>query len=704
MFSIELNQQQKLASSHKDGPAIVLAVAGAGKTTTLCARTANLIIEHNVDPKRIKTMTFSRAAAKDMKDRFIKLFGKEIKNANFVSFSTIHSFAYSVINYYYKQKNIPFIMIENEEHEINKYHILREIYRDINKKFITEEELEELLTHITYVKNTMLMPREMVASKIFIKNFHRIFETYENIKKENNYIDFDDMLTVMYSILLTEPELLKSLQNKYDYWQVDEFQDISKIQYEILKLLVEPKRNLFCVGDDDQTLYSWRGSNPKILLEFPKAFEGAEVYFMEENYRSSQDIVRLSNRIISLNQLRYKKNVFTNNDRDLPVYLEEFNNEKTQIDTILREIQEEKNYHEIAILYRNNFSAIPFIDALQEKNIPYYIRDHKITVLNHWIVKDILSFIEFAYNPGNIELFNNIYYKMNAFITKQSILYVSKVLEEKGEKEREKVNIFDILMTYPQLQYYQKDRILRIKHDFNIFREQNTNNFMEFIRKRLNYDDYLERQDLTPKEIVNNTIGLLEELARNVITGLEFRDKIKGLKFLVEEASRNRKKGVVLSTIHSAKGLEFDKVYVIDVINNVFPNASSLTQLEKYGDLEELEEERRAFYVALTRAKRQLKICTIKKRFGNTAEESIFVREVKNILQIKKEGINQIPWKNSKIDLNLYKQERNIRHKIFGSGYILSFEGSIATVKFDIGMVKKIDLETCLENNLLISK
>ncbi|SES65253.1 DNA helicase-2 / ATP-dependent DNA helicase PcrA [Natronincola peptidivorans] len=706
MLEIQLNKQQRLASLHKDGPAIVLAVAGAGKTTTLCARTANLILKHKVDPLKIKTMTFSRAAARDMKEKFISLSGEGIKKANAVDFSTIHSFAFSVIKYYYKHKNIPLIVIENEKEEINKYSILKDIFKNVSNEYITEEQLEELLTYITYTKNMMHKPKEIEGLNTTIKNFPLIFETYENIKKEKNYLDYDDMLTVMYNILLDEPKLLKAIQNKYQYWQVDEFQDTSIIQYEILKLLAKPKNNLFCVGDDDQTLYSWRGSYPRILLEFPKVFKKTQVYFMEENYRSTETIIRLSNEIIALNQQRYEKSIFTQNEKGFPVLIEEFNNENTQIKTIVQEITQKKQLQEVAILFRNSFSAMPFIDSFQENNIPFYIREHKMSFLKHWIAKDISSFIQLAYKPYDLELFRNIYYKLNAFLTKQSMSYVAQELEKIDFAEREEINIFDVLLTYPHLQYYQKEKILKIKYDFGIFRKQNTNNFMQFIRKRLRYNEYLEKQELTSKEVVNNTIGVLEYLANNVTTGLEFLDKIKGLNQVIKEASANKGKGVVLSTIHSAKGLEFDDVYVIDVINGVLPNASSLNQLEKYQDVSELEEERRTFYVALTRARKQLKICSTKMRFENTTEESIFLKEVKEIL-----GVNPIKTRLrpkeiqqdvEKIDVSGYKKNKEINHITFGKGRILMRNDNIAMVDFDSGGTKKIDLKTCIKYQLLI--
>ncbi|SDK39558.1 ATP-dependent helicase [Natronincola ferrireducens] len=707
MFEIQLNEQQKNASLHKDGPAIVLAVAGAGKTTTLCTRIANLIINYNVNPKKIKTMTFSRAAARDMKERFIKLFGGQIPNIHDVEFSTIHSFAYSVIRYYYRQKDLPLIIIEDEKEETNKYRILKDIFKETNKEYITEEQLEELLANITYIKNMMLKPKEIEELKNSIKNFSLIFEAYEKIKRENHYIDYDDMLTVAYHILLKEPQLLRGLQNKYDYWQVDEFQDTSRIQYEILKLLVKPNNNLFCVGDDDQTLYSWRGSYPKILLEFPKEFRGAQVYFMEENFRSTQDIINLSNRVISLNKQRYKKNIFTKKDKGLPVFIEEFNNEKTQIETIIQEIKAKSPSNEVAILFRNNFSALPFIDSFHEMNIPFYVREHKMSFFKHWIVKDIIAFIKFTYRPCSLELFNNIYYKLNAYLSKQSIGYVAQQLKEMDAKERENINIFDLLLTYPALKEYQKNRIIRLKYEFDVFKKENTSNFMEFIRRRLSYDEYLKNQDLTSEEVVNNTMGVLEHLARNVTTGLQFIDKVEALRLFTEKASHNKIKTIVLSTIHAAKGLEFDDVYIIDVIEDVLPSASSLNLLQKNQDVSELEEERRIFYVALTRARSQLKICTVKKRFNNSVEESMFIKEVKKFLNITSPKTRPIPKSQKhkvnprELDISIYKKGTYLTHKFFGKGYISMVNQGIATVDFKSFGVKKIDIKTCMEYKLL---
>ena len=295
---MNLSSEQRKAIEHVHGPALVLA-PGAGKTTVLIHRTVNLILNHNISPERILSITFSRAAARDMKARF----NRDFQNISSipVQFSTIHSFCYNLLREFAYINKIKYRLIEDEKNQLNKYNLLKKMYLDINQEYITEEKLESLLNYIGYIKNLMLTVDEfMKANKPEVENFEKIFYTYEKFKRDNKLIDFDDMLTLSYEILLNNNYILEKYRKRYDFIQVDEGQDTSKVQMEIIKLLAKPQNNLFIVADDDQSIYSFRGAYPTGLLNFNKIYPNGKVFFMEKNFRSSKNIVSVCNKFIKI--------------------------------------------------------------------------------------------------------------------------------------------------------------------------------------------------------------------------------------------------------------------------------------------------------------------------------------------------------------------------------------------------------------------
>lgn len=617
MLDNSLTPQQKKAIEHTTGPAIVLAVAGAGKTTVICNRIANLILEHNVKPERIRTMTFSRVAAWDMQKKFLKIYGE-----NTVDFSTIHSFAYRLFSKYYQNRGIPYRIIENEDSEFNKFKILKSIYLKNNKEYPSDDTLEELITAISYAKNMMYTIKELSLVDTNIKKFTKIYVSYEDVKRENHFIDYDDMLEIALEILKKNPLILEAVQTRYDYWLIDEFQDTSKLQYEIIKLIVAPKNNIYVVGDDDQTIFGWRGSFTRIMLDFDKNFPDAVVYFMEENFRSTKKIIELAHKAISLNKERYKKNIYTNNDVGKEVSLKKFSNEEALISEIVEKAK--TNYKEIAILFRNSFSAIPFIDAFDKENIPFYIKEHKLSFLKNWIVEDMRLFIFFAYDPTNIEVFSSIYYKLGAYLSKKNLEYVKR-----ARLTNKHIDILDLLVMSGTLKDSQVGIIYDLKRSFQKFRDGKINrNIIEFIRKDLRYNFFLEFQERTSAEMVANYMGTLKLLAEGFYDGISFLKRLDDLKEIIDKATTRKNSNVILSTIHSSKGLEYEEVYVVDLIDGILPSFSSINKAENENIFVQMEEERRVFYVSITRAKKRLSICSLSKKFGVLVEESRFLKEL----------------------------------------------------------------------------
>ncbi len=617
---MDLSIEQKKAIDHLYGPALVLAVPGAGKTTVLIHRVANLIKNHGASPERILSITFSRASARDMKARFDSYF-PNISDIP-TNFSTIHSFCFNLIRDYAYTKNLKYTLIEEEKNNLNKFALLKNLYLQANKEYITEEKLESLINSIGYIKNMMLdVDSFLLASKVDIDSFKEIYINYENYKKKNNLIDFDDMLTLSYQILLENPSLLDKYRGKYDFIQVDEGQDTSKIQLEIIKLLASPKDNLFIVADDDQSIYGFRGAFPKGLLNFNKSYKDGKVFFMEENYRSSKNIVTVCNNFIKSNNLRYNKNIFTRNEFLEPINIIKVNTIVDQYDYLIKEIKDQ-DLSKICILYRNNLSSVGIVEMLERNNMPFYVKDTKQRFFNHWLVNDIFNFIRFSKDPYNIDLFESIYYKMKGYISKKQVLFA------KGLSYN--ISVLDRILEFPEINGFYKRNLGDLKFDFKKLSSLSPSRAIDYIENQLEYGEYLRENSSKfgyTFDGVKTILYYLKLIAEKTKT---FEELEKRLSYLKGLSSNYKHKGsaLTLSTVHSAKGLEFDRVYMIDLIDGDFPSSSSLEASLK-GNLELFEEERRLFYVGMTRAKYHLSLLTVNTIGDKTYDASRFLSELR---------------------------------------------------------------------------
>lgn len=620
---MNLSNEQKKAIFHIDGPALVLAVPGAGKTTVIIHRTANLILNNNVSPDSILSITFSKASAKDMSERFNKLYG-DISRIP-VHFSTIHSFSYRLIREYAYKNRIKLTLIENLDKKLNKIYLLKKIYHSVNKSYITEEKLETLINSIGYVKNMMITPKELLSeTKIDIKNFEDIYNIYEKYKHDNNLIDFDDMLTLSLKILNKDKYVLNKYRNKYQYIQVDEGQDTSKIQMEIIKTLSHPKNNLFIVADDDQSIYSFRGAYPKGLFDFNKVYKNSKVFYMEQNYRSTKNIVSVCNKFIKRNTLRYDKNINTENRFFEPINIVKVDTLEEQYKFLIDELNKNGDYNNTAILYRNNISAVGIIEYLERNKMPFYMRDVKIKFFSHWIIQDIIDFFLLAQDNTNIVSFENIYYKMNGFISKKQLNYI-KTLNSSS-------SVFNRLLNVPGINEFYKKNFLDLKLDFKKLSNMRPYEGIYYIEKTLGYEDYLRENCMKFNhtfDTLKTILNCLKIIASNTET---FNDLVGKLKYLehISLNSKNVKKGVTLSTIHSAKGLEFDRVYMLDLVEGDFPTINSIDEFKR-GNVHALEEERRLFYVGMTRAKNHLTLITIDTKNNSKVKPSLFLDELQNL-------------------------------------------------------------------------
>lgn len=616
---MKLSIEQKNAINHINGPALVLAVPGAGKTTVLVYRTYNLIYNHNVDPSRILSITFSKASAKDMKARFDEL-GSENFISSKVSFSTIHSFCFELLREYAFMKNTKYTLIENSKSEINKYNLIKSIYFNINKEYITDDKLEALFNSISYVKNMMIsMDSYISKERPNISNLSQIYASYENYKKQNNMIDFDDMLTISYEVLKKDNYLLEKYRNKYDFIQVDEGQDTSRIQIEIIRILSSPKNNLVIVADDDQSIYGFRGAYPEGLLNFKNLYGDGKMFFMERNYRSTKNIVSISNKFIKTNKNRYKKNILTDNDYLEPISIVKLKDKRDQYKFIQEDLKD-KDLGNTAILYRNNLSSIGIIETLDKLKIPFYMGDRKNTFFTHWVVKDILEILSFANNTSDLNLYENFYYKIKGYISKRHIQYI-KSLDNN-------INVFDRISQYPGINDFYKKKLKELKLDFKKISKLKPKKSIEYIENQLEYNLYLKEKTvkLDSYNNLNSILYYLKLIGEDSENLNEFISRLKSIQYLCRN-SKNNKGSLTLSTIHSAKGLEFDNVYILDLVDGEFPNNSSIESFQK-GEEALLEEERRLFYVGMTRAKKHLTLITMKSINGKAVSNSRFLYEL----------------------------------------------------------------------------
>ena len=618
---MKISLEQEKAINHLNNPALVLAVPGAGKTTVLIHRTHNLIKNYNVEADRILSITFSKASSLDMKSRFNSLF-PHMANSG-VKFSTIHAFCYGLLKEYAYISNINYRLIEHNKDGDNKYSLLKKIYYRSNRSYITEEKLESLMNIIGYIKNMMISPKEYLRNnKTDLDNLEDIFNLYESYKKETNLIDFDDMLTISLEILKSNKYLLEKYRNKYDYYQIDEGQDTSKIQLEIIKLLAMPENNLFIVADDDQSIYGFRGAYPKYLLNFKRDYKNARLYYMEKNYRSTKNIVSICNKFIKSNKNRYDKNIETDNEPEEPISIVRVKNFQEQYNYIIDDIKKNGSGNS-CILYRNNLSAIGLMEILERNNMSFYIRDSNLKFFNHWVLSDIFNFLNFSLDDTNLDLFERFYYKMKGYISKKHIGYAGKLDSS--------MRVLDRILDYPGINNFYRTNLLELKLDFKRISKLNPKAAISYIEDELGYDEYLKENankfgfTYSNLKMILEYLKLISESSSNLE---EFRARINYLRN-ISITRNNRKNIITLSTIHSAKGLEFDNVYIIDLIDGELPSSFSIDEFES-GNLENLEEERRLFYVAMTRARKRLSLITVKYLDKKILESSRFLAELKN--------------------------------------------------------------------------
>lgn len=592
---MQLTEKQKQAANHKNGPCLVLAVPGAGKTTMLLERIK--MLENQIDPSHILSLTFSKTQALDMKNRFES--EGDIKS----NFMTIHAFCYLIIRNYYKKTHRKLKILESDN-EYNKYNLIQQIYYDINGKVMSSEDLKNFFIEIGYMKNSMADISYLKKSQV--KNIEKIYKAYEDFKKQKSYIDFDDMQIIALIILNQNYKLLRLVKNKYKYIQLDEGQDTSLLQFKIIEKIVHPENNLMVVADDDQSIYSFRAAEPDYLLNFKSIYPNAKLITMNENHRSQANIVKAANNFIIQNQKRYTKNLFTSKNATSKVYKKYAKDSKDSFSYILKNIDPNKTN---AIVFRNNISALNLISFLMEKDIAFTINNPSIDFFDSKILSDMVNIINFSKDFYNVELFSEIYYMVNTYLSKEEI--------EKLDLKAINYTVFDYLHEY--ISDEKAYGLLRKEKEFKNLRTMNLDKQISYIYNKMGYRDYIKMFSSKYYEVVINKDLYVESMINFTKDLKDLNEFYKKIEEFERILNKNNESNIILSTIHKSKGLEYDNVFIIDLVKGEFPLIYDYKNREN-----RLEEERRMFYVAMTRARDNLHLITLKYRNSHKVEPSDF--------------------------------------------------------------------------------
>ena len=732
-FSVKLNQQQKEAVQSTKGPVLLLAVPGSGKTTVLVTRLGYMIYCKNIPPERILTVTYTVAATKDMSERFAVRFGEDM--AKRLEFRTINGICARIIQYYGRRiGKTPFELVKDEKATTG---MLIRICQDHGMGYPTESDLKNVRTLLTYIKNMMLNEEELQKleeeSDIRIAGIYR---EYCRQMREQKMMDYDDQMLYAYNMLRKDPGVLAYFQNRYPYICVDEAQDTSKIQHAIIALLAAGTGNLFMVGDEDQSIYGFRAAYPEALLSFEKKHPGAKVLLMEENFRSNAKIVEAADKFIQKNTLRHEKHMRAAREAGADIREISLKSRKAQYVYLMKAAQEcttgmagmsgseehrgraDASVTETAVLYRDNECAIPLIDLLERKNIPYRMRNADLSFFTHRTVLDVQNIIRFAMDPKDTELFMLIYYRLKLFFNKKDALRYAQISQEKD------MEVLDAALKYGNLEKYQEDNIRNLKRQMVRILNMPGDEAVNQILTYMGYQDYLKKMGMNA-----NKLETVKLIGSRVESPEKLLERLEELRTIIQEKVSDKDCPFILSTMHASKGLEYDTVYLLDVMDGILPEkvlANPRTASKE--ELETYEEERRLFYVGVTRAKNQLNVFTTNKPSKFCSEllgkRNLRENQQKEYVGIKKwgdyspagtygikgngmyhgygtgHGSQKQPGKSYQELADALGEGMIVKHKKFGEGVVVDMEGEHIRIQFGDN-VKNMDLKVLARLGML---
>lgn len=612
--NLNVNESQSKAISFGAGAMLVLAGPGSGKTFVTTQRIKYLIQEQKIPPENILVITFTKAAATEMKQRFINLMDEQIYP---VCFGTFHAIFFQILRHTYKFDS------RNIIKEGQKNNIIKQLLREIPQEILLKDEsvrtdnftepdndtIQGILSEISCIKNNDLLLEEFKSEILSKEQFMFIYHEYKKTMSSQKLIDFDDMILLCRDLLLTRPNLLKIWQEKFKYILIDEFQDINPLQYEIVKMLAKPENNIFVVGDDDQSIYGFRGAKPEIMMDFKKDFPKARQVLLNVNYRSKKDIVETGYRLIEHNRQRFNKLVTANNISEDGVKIYSFTSKDEQAKNIALLIKQymsmpDSKYSDIAILFRTNNSIVYTAQRLNKEKIPFYLKEKPKNIFETSVAKDLIAYLRYSLKEDNIKDFYRIMNKPVRYIKRDSV-------------PLKPFSMSELIKNNENTDYVQKNILQLYKH-FNFIRRLSPFMAVNYIRKGIGYDEYLKKQGKNYEEIEE-----IHQYVRDFETTEELLDYIENYDMVSEQNIKIPDSDAVnIVSMHASKGLEWKVVIIPDVNERVVPHKKAINERQ-------LEEERRIFYVALTRAKEKLFIFYVHEEKAGNNLPSKFINEIK---------------------------------------------------------------------------
>lgn len=619
---MECNKEQEEAIMHRDGPAMVLAGPGAGKTYVITNRVKALIDEYGVKPEQILVVTFSKAAAVEMKERFEMLTGGRRLP---VRFGTFHSVFFQILRlaYHYEVKDIATPAL--------KYRFLEETLNETGYEVDDKKEfLSDIEKEISRVKGEGIEIDCYFSSACSAEIFQKMYRGYQEKLQRHRCLDFDDMVVYTYQLLKEREDIRRRWQAQFRYLLIDEFQDINRLQYETVCMLAEPENNLFIVGDDDQSIYGFRGAKPGIMLSFPKRFPDTKQIVLGVNYRCSDEIMKAAERLIGKNNERYEKHIVANKGKEQPVHMKKCENLPDEAEKIVAQIQmyqkEGIAYQEMAVLFRTNMQMRLLAGKLMEHGVPFTMWENLPNLFDTWMAKDIMCYLQLALGNRSREKFLKI--------ANRPVRYLSRTAFTESEVSFDKLRAYYAVKN----QEWMEERIWNFEYDLKNLASLSPYAAIHFIRKGIGYDEFLKTY--ADERNVNaddwfDVLDEMQEMARDKKSIPEFLSFVENYGDTLEEIRQEQKKqqvkeepGVSLMTMHASKGLEFPVVFVPTLNEDIVPYRKAVQE----GNL---EEERRMLYVAMTRAKTYLHLSFVKERFHKEAEPSPFLYEISPALKNK---------------------------------------------------------------------
>lgn len=683
-----LNPQQRAAVEAVNGPVLLLAVPGSGKTTVLITRLGYMTRVCGIAPESILTMTYTTAATYEMRSRFAAKFGAEL--AARMEFRTINGVAARIIALYSRMYGrTPPELLRNES---DTTPLLTQLCQDINHEYPAESTLKDLRTAITYIKNMCLPDAELDALETDIENLPELYRGYQRALKAQRRMDYDDQLCFALQILRAAPAVAAAFRKRYRYFCVDEAQDTSKVQHEIIRVLAQESGNLFMVGDEDQSIYGFRAAYPQALMDFEKTYPGAQILLMTENYRSREPILAAANHFVVRNRYRRPKTITPTQGKGEPLQIVSVLRRADQLPFLFETAQ--NCVTETAVLFRNHESALPLIDLCERRGVPYACKAVDQTFFTNKIVRDVTDIFMLAAHPENADAFLRCYFKFGVPVTRQQALYAASQARQYGQ------GCWTALLNEDSIRPRTRAAMADVAHGLARLPHMAANDAVRFVADELGYGKYLDKNGMDRTKLaVLEMLGAQEPSPRALLKRLE------ALRQLVQNHVTPPGCKFILSTIHSAKGLEYDRVILLDVLDGILPAKPELS-CRTPAETQQYEEDRRLFYVAMTRAREQLVL------FDCAVEPSGFVGEVLSQLpgHRRRQEVEPAGYRPASppvrkplppIDIAAITEVgTHVRHAVFGSGTVESVSGPRVTVRFAVG-VRTLDAGVVAERHLM---